>query len=48
MENMEDILNLNKSDFDSDFIKNTIEFIENYLDFHNNVDKNLLELKCKF
>ncbi len=45
---MEDILNLNKSDFDSDFIKNTIEFIENYLDFHNNVDKNLLELKKLF
>ena len=48
MENMEDILNLNKSDFDSAFIKNTIEFIENYLDFHNNVDKNLLELKKLF
>ncbi len=45
---MEDILNLNKSDFDSAFIKNTIEFIENYLDFHNNVDKNLLELKKLF
>lgn len=48
MENMKGILNLNKSDFDSDFIKNTIEFIENYLDFHNNVDKNLLELKKLF
>ena len=45
---MEDILSLNKSDFDSAFIKNTIEFIENYLDFHNNVDKNLLELKKLF
>ena len=45
---MEDILNLNKSDFDSAFIKNTIEFIENYLDFHDNVDKNLLELKKLF
>lgn len=48
MESMEDILSLNKSDFDSAFIKNTIEFIENYLDFHNNVDKNLLELKKLF